>query len=344
MKRILINGLVTGIFTGSLAACGGGSTDVSSDQLLATTTVCYAAWSSATAYNGGALVSYAGINYKANWWTQGENPSTNNGGTGSGKPWTSQGVCGGAATTTTKPTATTTTTKATTTTTSSGSTLVAALPNSAQYNPVCTPTVVIDLQDPNGFTAFTSRASLNDLKIAVQQLARNDCSVLYKSTSEPQNHPTTFTLVIKAMSGVAYTAGNTTTLSSTYIQGQSDAVKETLGVLAHEIAHVYQYNDSDTAHVDGFGGIIEGMADYVRYRDGYKTLAANRHRGGTWKDGYDTTAFFIDWLNRTYPDFAYTLNQSLSSKDGKQWTTNFFVVQTGQSVDTLWSRYQQSLP
>ena len=32
--------------------------------------------------------SYSGVNYTANYWTQNQNPSTNNGPTGSGQPWT----------------------------------------------------------------------------------------------------------------------------------------------------------------------------------------------------------------------------------------------------------------
>ncbi|AIF48633.1 carbohydrate-binding protein [Dyella japonica] len=59
------------------------------------TPACAAAWSSSTAYNGGAVVSENGINYVANWWTQGNDPATSNGVTGSGQPWTSQGACGG---------------------------------------------------------------------------------------------------------------------------------------------------------------------------------------------------------------------------------------------------------
>jgi chitinase len=37
--------------------------------------------------------SFNGVNYRANFWTQGQNPSTNNGGAGSGAPWTAIGTC-----------------------------------------------------------------------------------------------------------------------------------------------------------------------------------------------------------------------------------------------------------
>ena len=51
-------------------------------------------WNSATAYVGGDTVTEAGTTYKANWWTQGNDPATNNGGTGTGQPWTITTSCG----------------------------------------------------------------------------------------------------------------------------------------------------------------------------------------------------------------------------------------------------------
>ena len=57
---------------------------------------CAAAWSASQVYNGGNTASENGTNYLANWWTQGNDPATNNGGSGSGQPWTSQGSCGAA--------------------------------------------------------------------------------------------------------------------------------------------------------------------------------------------------------------------------------------------------------
>ena len=58
-------------------------------------TACNPTWVSTTAYTGGMKVSLNGINYTANFWTQGQNPATNNGGPGSGQPWTSNGSCSG---------------------------------------------------------------------------------------------------------------------------------------------------------------------------------------------------------------------------------------------------------
>jgi chitinase len=59
-----------------------------------------AAWNSATAYSGGAVVSYNGHQWTAKWWTQGDVPGAN-----SQNVWTDNGACtgGGGGTTTTNP-------------------------------------------------------------------------------------------------------------------------------------------------------------------------------------------------------------------------------------------------
>ncbi|MGH8239947.1 MAG: carbohydrate-binding protein [Steroidobacteraceae bacterium] len=54
---------------------------------------CSATWSASAVYTGGMTASLSGIEYRANWWTQGDNPATHNGGPGSGQPWTSLGNC-----------------------------------------------------------------------------------------------------------------------------------------------------------------------------------------------------------------------------------------------------------
>lgn len=59
---------------------------------------CAAAWSAATVYVGGMTASEGGINYLANWWTQGQEPAFNGGPPGSGRPWTAQGACSTCAT------------------------------------------------------------------------------------------------------------------------------------------------------------------------------------------------------------------------------------------------------
>ena len=70
---------------------------VSPLQQLHAQTACAPAWSSTATYTQGDVASESGINYEANWWTKGDDPATNHGGSGSGLPWTSQGSCGSSA-------------------------------------------------------------------------------------------------------------------------------------------------------------------------------------------------------------------------------------------------------
>jgi len=56
------------------------------------TTECVA-WVSTIAYVGGDTAVRNGVSYKANWWTQGQDPATNNGGSGTGQPWTQVASC-----------------------------------------------------------------------------------------------------------------------------------------------------------------------------------------------------------------------------------------------------------
>jgi chitinase len=92
-RRILRTALISGSALGLLA--GGSVPALASGPAAQASTACAAAWSSTTVYTAGDQASENGINYTANWWTEGNDPATNNGGSGSGEPWTSDGACTG---------------------------------------------------------------------------------------------------------------------------------------------------------------------------------------------------------------------------------------------------------
>jgi len=92
-RRIIHTALVAGSAFG--LAAGGSVLAVASAPAAQAATTCAAAWSSTTVYTAGDQASENGINYTANWWTEGNDPATNNGGSGSGQPWTSDGACTG---------------------------------------------------------------------------------------------------------------------------------------------------------------------------------------------------------------------------------------------------------
>jgi len=91
-RRILRTALIAG---SALGLTAGGSVLVLASGPAAQASTCAAAWSSTAVYTAGNQASENGINYTANWWTQGNDPATNNGGPGSGQPWTSNGSCTG---------------------------------------------------------------------------------------------------------------------------------------------------------------------------------------------------------------------------------------------------------
>jgi hypothetical protein len=92
-RRILRTALIAGSALG--LTVGSSVLALASGPAAQASTTCAAAWSSTTVYTGGEQASENGINYTANWWTEGNDPATNNGGSGSGEPWTSDGSCTG---------------------------------------------------------------------------------------------------------------------------------------------------------------------------------------------------------------------------------------------------------
>jgi hypothetical protein len=91
-RRILRTALIAG---SALGLAAGGSVLALASGPAQAATACAAAWSSTAVYTAGMQASENGTNYTANWWTQGNDPATNNGGSGSGQPWTSNGACAG---------------------------------------------------------------------------------------------------------------------------------------------------------------------------------------------------------------------------------------------------------
>jgi hypothetical protein len=204
------------------------------------------------------------------------------------------------------------------------------------------PTLVVQNLDAAGSGALFT-AAVPDPQGMLLQIARDDCELLYRTPAEVPAIAG-ITLVVENIDGVAYTTainGSEVHLSSKYLQsyqnGGGNLANEINGVIHHEFVHVYQFDN------DNYGGItwlIEGIADFVRYRAGFVPLANRRH-GGAYTDSYQVTAFFLDYLDRTYPNFVYNLNHVLAPKD-KSWTVAYFATVTGKEVDTLWGEYQSS--
>src|ERR1700761_3696005 len=92
-RRVLRTAFIAGSALG--LTTGGSVLALSAGSAAQAATTCAAAWSASTVYTGGQQASENGTNYTANWWTQGNDPATNSGPSGSGEPWTSNGACTG---------------------------------------------------------------------------------------------------------------------------------------------------------------------------------------------------------------------------------------------------------
>ncbi len=86
------------------AGTSGASTAVNVTTLANSGGTCATAWSATQVYTQGMTASVTGENYVANFWTQNQNPATNNGGQGSGAPWTATGACSSCSTVPAVPT------------------------------------------------------------------------------------------------------------------------------------------------------------------------------------------------------------------------------------------------
>ncbi|KAL6883489.1 hypothetical protein ACP4OV_010903 [Aristida adscensionis] len=142
------------------------------------------------------------------------------------------------------------------------------------------------------------------------------------------------TLVVEETTGVAFTSANAIHLSSLYVGNYSGDVKtEVAGVLYHEATHVWQWDGNGTAN----GGVIEGIADFVRLRAGYAPAHwVKPGQGDKWDHGYDVTARFLDYCDSLKPGFVAELNAKM--KDG--YSDDFFAQILGKDVLQLWQDYK----
>jgi hypothetical protein len=181
--------------------------------------------------------------------------------------------------------------------------------------------------------------AIPDVTAAMQAHARAICRILYRKPEEVKNVRQQG-LTVEPQSAIAFAAGSNITFSTNYIasfaRGKSQAVinDELNGVLVHEGTHVWQYTN-------GGGALVEAMADYVRFKAGYYTLA-RRRPGGNWDQPYTTGGFFIAWIEERYdPDFGYKVNMGMRDRG---FSYPAFVQQiTGKSVDAVWTEYQAAI-
>jgi hypothetical protein len=128
--------------------------------------------------------------------------------------------------------------------------------------------------------------------------------------------------------------------------GDDKILFETRGVLLHELTHGYQLEPKGAGKYGDHGEywtFIEGMADAVRVHNGGFAPSKGKP-GGSWRDGYQRTGYFLEWLTTKDPDFLRKFNKT--ALDVVPWGFDKalkHVLGQEHSVDALWSEYQEYL-
>jgi hypothetical protein len=161
-------------------------------------------------------------------------------------------------------------------------------------------------------------------------------------------------LVLRCMEGVAHASGSHTHkeihMSLDHIHRSVDRARdEVAGVLTHEVVHCFQYSSTKCP-----GGLIEGIAgqssspihvpsdqlllpDYVRLHAGLSPPHWKREGGDKWDAGYQTTAYFLDWIEQRYGE-GTVAELNLAMKNG-EYDDAIFKDATGRKVGKLWKLY-----
>ncbi|KAK6336740.1 hypothetical protein TWF718_009531 [Orbilia javanica] len=170
---------------------------------------------------------------------------------------------------------------------------------------------------------------------------------LYTPKTAPTN-VRSVTFIVRSMDGVAYTTGmdidddhKEIHFSTDYIAGVNERSngkqnkQEILGVIRHEMVHCFQYNAFGGAN----GGLIEGIADWVRYKAGFRPPHWHRGEGNEWDDGYERTAYFLLWLEDQYgPETVPRINGWMKSR---RYSDKLFIDLFNEKPDELFQRYKK---
>ncbi|KAM0709004.1 hypothetical protein Q7P35_003040 [Cladosporium inversicolor] len=215
-----------------------------------------------------------------------------------------------------------------------------------------TPLLRLELRDlaHEGSSIFLTNIHGNeDLSAQVQ----NVLNLLYYSPAKtPVSHrPATrsVTFIIRVFEGVAYTTGldldhdhKEINISAEYIKNcarNGDKRHELLGVICHELVHCFQWNAEGTCP----GGLIEGIADWVRLRAGLGAAHWKQEASGEWDGGYQKTGYFLEWLERKFGDGTVRRLNGCLRKGEYDGEKVFGECCEGEKVDELWKAYRKDL-
>jgi len=152
------------------------------------------------------------------------------------------------------------------------------------------------------------------------------------------------TFILRPMPGIAHTCGSDEHkeihFSLDYIKSLSPAIAPTEieGVIVHEAVHCFQYNARGTCP----GGLIEGIADFVRLRANLAPPHWREDRNGKWDAGYEKTGYFLDWIENRQASLnaglSFIKDLNLAMKDRK-FDASVFQDLSGYPLKELWKLY-----
>lgn len=189
--------------------------------------------------------------------------------------------------------------------------------------------------------------------VATRALAESVQSVLTLLYQSPKSSTTTVpttrsvTLILRPMEGVAYTTGSDLDNDHKEIHFSLDYIHkiaknrkkdEIMGVLTHEMVHCFQYDAFGTCP----GGLIEGIADWVRLHANLSPPHWKKEAKGKWDAGYEHTAYFLEYLEQRFGEGTVRrINDKLRIE--KYHQKRFWTELLGRPVEQLWEDYGDSL-
>lgn len=224
----------------------------------------------------------------------------------------------------------------------------------------------LHVDDLHGSNAPLLFKYIPDPQQSLETAYQNILSNLYHAPT--QNGQPTFTpilpetksvsLVIANFEGAAYTTdvgdGNKKLcVSSAYIgrcARLDDPAHELRGVLTHELVHCFQHS-----HPPGLGslrppgGLIEGIADFIRLRAGlgarhWKLPSTSTDAPPRWDAGYENTAYLLNWLENTEgKGLVGLINHRLYTNGYGDNGADFWVPLLGKGIEQAYVEYCQHL-
>ncbi|UKZ73784.1 hypothetical protein TrVFT333_001436 [Trichoderma virens FT-333] len=202
-----------------------------------------------------------------------------------------------------------------------------------------------DLKHP-GAKRFLSAVDAAD---CMTTATLNLLKLLYHTPSDPETTvpPTSSVrLILEDIPGVAYTVGHGADnnikeihFSLSYIAqiNPSRVADEINGVVTHELVHCFQYNGHGAAP----GGLIEGIADWVRLHCNLSPPHWKQEVREDWDAGYQHTAYFLEYLEQLFGHGTVRrINDKLRSSVYAEDV--FWIELFGREVKDLFAEYTKS--